>query len=73
MPDLVRLRFLGTTPVTVPLLGRDVEPDCIVDVPGRVSEEQDDCLLIESGNPPDVRAWPKSLWRNETITKKPKE
>lgn len=74
MPDLVRLRFIGPHPVSVPALGRDVEPDCIADFPGSVLEDAADHYLIESGNPPEPRAWPKSMWANETpASKKPKE
>jgi len=75
MPDLVRLRYIGAAPVTVPVLGQTVEPDCIVDFPGRIVTEPpegakwlDDAIHIESGNPPEVRAWPKSLWADETVT-----
>lgn len=79
MPDVVRLRYIGAAPVTVPMLGREVEPDCIVDFPGKVITTApegaawgDDAIHIESGNPPDVRAWPSSLWRDETITSRGK-
>lgn len=74
MPDILRLRYVGAAPVAVPVLGRDVEPDCIVEVPGRIVEGgAADCFLAETGNPPEVRAWPTSLWRDETPTKKSKE
>lgn len=74
MPDILRLRYVGAAPVAVPVLGRDVEPDCIVEVPGRIVTDVDhaaDCFLAETGNPPELRAWPTSLWRDETPTKKP--
>lgn len=85
MPDVVRLRYVGALPVTVPALGREVEPEHLVEFPGRVLTEHPkerpddkkeavrpvpedaDYILIESGNPPQVRAWQKSLWRNETV------
>lgn len=89
MPDVVRLRYVGTGPVAVPVLGRDVEPEQIIEIAGRVLTEYPpskpdavpvpvpedaDYLLIEAGNPPELRAWPKSLWRNETVvSRKPKE
>jgi len=73
MPDVVRLRYLGADTVTVAVLGREVEPDCLLDFPGVVVEEQDDCYLIELGNPPETRAWPKSRWRDETTVKKSDE
>ena len=73
MPDILRLRYLGGETVTVPVIGKEVEPDCLVDVPGVLLEEFDDHYLIESGNPPENRAWPKSRWRNETAAKKPKD
>lgn len=75
MPDIVRLRYVGANPASVPALGLEVEPDHIYEVPGKVLAEQphDDATLIESGNPPQVRAWPTSLWRNETPAKKSKE
>lgn len=82
MPDIVRLRYLGPGTVTVPVIGgQKVKADCIVDFPGRVLTEHPadgpdakprpvpedaDYVLIESGNPPQIRAWQKSLWRNET-------
>lgn len=71
--DTVRLRFIGPDTRTVPTLGREVEPDTLVEFPGKVLTEApegevwlDDAIHIESGNPPQVRAWPTSLWRNET-------
>jgi hypothetical protein len=73
MPDVVRLRYLGAEPVAVAVLGREVEPDCLLDFGGKVLDEQDDCYVIETGNPPEVRAWPKSRWANETTVKKPEE
>ncbi len=80
MPSVVRLRFLGTAPVLAVGLGREVQPDELCEVPGTVLSEwtapgekepkpvpeDADYYLIETGNPPVVRAWPKSKWRNET-------
>ena len=74
MPDILRMRYLGIETASVPVIGKEVEPDCLVDFPGAVIEDNEDHYLIESGNPPELRAWPKSRWRNETPTsKKPKE
>jgi hypothetical protein len=67
MPDLVRLRYVGDNPVTVAVLGRSVEPDHLLDFAGALVEESDDCYLIEVGNPPELRAWPKTLWLDETM------
>lgn len=86
MPPIVRLRFVGTVPVLAVGLGRQVKPDELVEVPGVVLTEwtppgetkpvpvleNADHYLIESGNPPVVRAWPKTLWRNETPARAPK-
>ncbi len=87
MPDIVRLRYVGPGTVTVPAIGQEVKTDCIVDFPGRVLTEHPaeregdepqpipegaDYVLIESGG--QIRAWQKSLWRNETpASKKSKE
>jgi hypothetical protein len=71
MPDILRLRYIGAAPATVPALGKTVEPDHLVEVPGRlVDGGADDCFLAETGNPPQLRAWPLSTWRNETPVKK---
>ena len=82
MPDIVRLRYIGAVPVNVPSIvhGPDgVAPDTIVEFPGKVLTGPpagvvwlDDAIHIEAGNPPEVRAWPKSLWRNETVTSRTK-
>ena len=86
MPDIVRLRYVGAGPVSVPVLGREVKPEELVEIPGRVLTEvipdgadkpvpvpeDADYILIESGNPAQRRAWPKSLWRNETVTARAK-
>lgn len=66
MPDILRLRYLGAETVSVAVLGKEVEPDCVIDFPGRLIDEGDDHYLIESGNPGETRAWPKSRWANET-------
>lgn len=91
MPDIVRLRYVGAGTVNVPVIGQKVKSDCVVEFPGRVLAEHPadnpggkprpvpedaDYILIASGNPSQVRAWQKSLWRNETTVstaKKPKE
>lgn len=79
MPDILRLRYIGAAPVSVPVLGKDVAPDHLVEVPGRiVTHDADgkpithaaDCFLAEIGNPPQLRAWPLSQWRDETPVKK---
>lgn len=79
MPDILRLRYVGAAPVSVPVLGKEVEPDHLVEVPGRIVthdaegkaiDHAPDCFLAEIGNPPQLRAWPLSLWRDETPTKK---
>lgn len=82
MPDIVRLRYLGALPVTVPAIGREVESEHLAEFPGKVLTEHpknnpndpdekarpvpEDAgyILIESGG--QVRAWPTTLWRNET-------
>lgn len=70
MPDILRLRYVGAAPATVPMLGKNVVPDEIVEVPGRIVEGgADDCFLAEIGNPPTLRAWPTSTWRDETPVK----
>lgn len=71
MPDILRLRYVGAAPVSVPVLGKEVEPDHLVEVPGRIVEGgADDCFLAEVGNPLQLRAWPTSMWRDETPVKK---
>lgn len=74
MPDILRLRYVGAAPVSVPVLGKEVEPDHLVEVPGRIVEGgAADCFLAELGNPPQIRAFPLSMWRDETPVKKTKE
>lgn len=81
MPDIIRLRWLGGDDATIPVLGRMVAADEIVDLAGRVLDVDehdqpapDDAYLIEFGNPPERRLFPKSQWRLEAPTaKKPKE
>jgi hypothetical protein len=59
-----------------------VEPDSIFDLPGRVIESDKelaklgldpalhtDAIVVEFGNPPVIRAFPTSLYRNETASK----
>lgn len=85
MPDVVRLRYVDGRkrgPVHLAVLGREVEPDCIVDFAGRViSSEEDwervgldeaahaDAVVVELGNPPEVRVFPRSDWADETPAK----
>ena len=70
MPDVVRLRNVGDHDLEVAPLGmRLVGADHVVDVPGRLVEDAEDFYLIESGNPPDVRAWPKATLRVESAAK----
>ncbi len=67
--SIVHLRFRGSAPVLVTPLGRTVEPEELVKFPGSVVEPKGqpaDAIYVESGNPPSVRAWPTSLWVNET-------
>lgn len=71
MPDICRLRYVGKTPVAAPVLGGGVvEPDCIVDVPGRIITDGvpdgADYFLAEVNG--QTRAFPTSVWRNETPT-----
>lgn len=74
MPDIVRLRYVGALPTTVPAIGQEVEPDHIVEFPGKVLADETEFVLVVSGNPPQERAWPTSLWRNETpVSRKSKE
>jgi hypothetical protein len=78
MPDIVRLRYVGAAAINVPAIahGEDgVQPDTIVEFGGKIVDVEggaDDAIHIESGNPPEVRAWPKSLWRDETATSRGK-
>jgi hypothetical protein len=70
--DTVRLRYLGEHRALVTPLGREVEPEELVTIPGRMATSEEtagqpaDSLYIVSGNPPVLRAWAESLWRNET-------
>lgn len=67
--NIVHLRYVGDHPVLVTPLGRTVEPDELVKFPGTVVEPEGQpagATYIESGNPAQVRAWPTSLWANET-------
>lgn len=66
MPDIVRVRNITGDELSVGLLGRSVEADCVADFAGKVTEEGDDCYLIESGQPPAVHAWPKAMWSLES-------
>lgn len=52
---MAKLRNVSADVLNVPLLGRDVDPDQVVDVP-------DDLL--------EAYAWPESVWQVVTKTKK---
>jgi hypothetical protein len=79
MPDIVRLRFTGHDPVMVPLLGQavgmplSVEPGQVVDVAGKVvaDDAEADHFVLEVLNPPEERAFPRSLWEVDSGAKKP--
>lgn len=73
MPDIVRLRYLGTQAHTIVPISRVIDPDSVFDLPGAVFDETDDCYLIETGNPATRQAWPKSLYAVETPTRTKKE
>lgn len=78
MPDILRVRYLGGATASIPLAGRDVDPDCVFDLPGRVVEDQEDAdhVLVEVGNPPERRTLPRALYKLERAPKttaKPKE
>lgn len=66
--DIVRIRFVGKSPVTVPLLGRIVDTDDVVELVGVVTADDpgEDHFVAEIGNPREERAWPRTLWINET-------
>jgi len=70
MPDVLRVRWLGTETATIPLARGEVTPDCVFDVAGAVvdrgPDDPDDCVVIEAGNPPTRYALPKSQYRVET-------
>lgn len=84
MPDVLKVRWLADHPAAVALAGRVVEPDCVFDLPGRLLDEAEhrkalgvdagepfdpDHVLVETGNPPQLRALPKSTLRVETPTR----
>ncbi len=75
--NIVQLRYIGTAPVLVTPLGRTVLPDELVKFPGTVVEPKDQpegAIYIESGNPAQMRAWPITLWADETpVTSSKKE
>lgn len=87
MPNVLRLRFLGQTEALIPVVGREIAPEELVDVPGRILADPEelkefgvsmppaDAFLVAVGNPVEVRAFPHSLWRDETpvAAKKTKE
>jgi hypothetical protein len=49
MPDVLRVRYLGDAPALIPLAGREVEPDNVFTVPGKVVGEGADHVLVEVG------------------------
>lgn len=67
MPDILRIRFLGDSTVFIPDAGREVEPDTVFELPGKVLEDDEaaDHVLVETGNPPDRRCLARSLFRVE--------
>lgn len=77
MPDIVRLRYVGAHEAAVPVLGAGpglgllVQPGETVDVAGRVVEDNADSdgFVVEFGNPPQERVFPRSLWSTEAATK----
>jgi len=79
MPDVLRLRYVGAHPVTVPLVGREVQPEELIEVPGRAVNDADlkehkvspssDAFLALAGNPPQVLAFPLTSWSDETPAK----
>ena len=79
MPPTCRLRYVGALPTLVAPVGREVQPDQIVEFIGQVVDpeehEPDDAIYTVMGNPPRVVAWPLSQWRDETPARKqqPKE
>lgn len=67
MPDLLRIRYLGPA-ANIPLAGRMVDSDCVFDLAGKVVEEQDDCVIVDTGA--GQRALPKSRYKVETPARK---
>lgn len=76
MPDVLRVRYLGDGPAFVTLVGREVEPDSVFDVAGKVVTGEDaaaedaDHVLVEAGNPPQRWALAKALYAVETPPKR---
>lgn len=71
---MARVRFIGPEPHTVPLLGRDVQPDELVEVPGVLIERLDGGWLLgdPQDDPDDPRSryvLPATLW---TVEDEPK-
>lgn len=75
MPDVLRVRYLGNETVSIPLAGREVEPDCVFELPAKLTEwadgetPPDDAAVVDFGNPPQRVALPHSLYRVETPAK----
>jgi hypothetical protein len=71
VPDILRVRFLGDLPGDVPLAGRVVEPDTVFELPGKIvaDDEAADHVVVEVGNPPDIRLLQRALFRVENPPK----
>lgn len=70
MPDLLRVRYLGDAPATIPLAGRELEPDCVFELAAKLvtgddaPDEDADHVLVEMGG--QRHALAKSLFVVET-------
>lgn len=70
---MARVRFVGPEPHAVPLLGRTVQPDELVEIPGDVVEETAEAWIL--GPPGDLDdtdgrfALPKTNWAVEAEPK----
>jgi hypothetical protein len=73
MTDIARFRNISPDARVLALAGRAVEADSVVDIPGKVTEENDDHYLIEAGNPAQTYAVPRATWAAETPRKSGKE
>lgn len=63
---MARVRFKGPEPHSVPLLGRTVEPDELVDMPGEVIEQVDGGTLCGDPADPDLQYMlPAAHWAVE--------
>lgn len=79
--DTVKLRNISDQDLHLgPLAGRLVEKDCVVEVPGTLVQERDDCLVIgadpgkghdwAAGDPDGVLLYPKATWSLEATPKR---